>query len=357
MKKYYKLTKILQLNAVYNFIIGERSNGKTFACLEYAVKEFIKNGNRFAYIRRRRDEMKAQDIQKLCNKPIKEWTKGEYSIMNYYQNDFWLCNVDDKGIVHREALVGHRFNVQDELNYKSYEYPNVQTIIYDEVITSGSYLEDEFVEFENLLSTIIRDRLGVKIFMLGNTISKYCPYFQEMGLTNVKKQKQGTIDFYTYGESLTTVALEYCRKRDDNESKLSKSTYFGFNNPKLKMITQGYWQIAIYPKLPIKYVPKNIVMNFFICFDGETLKADIVNVDKTLFIFIMPFTREMTKRDTSIIYQQEFSVNPLHHRNILTGTQPYAKLIQNLFKDDKVFYQSNEVGDLVNAYLEWCYNL
>ena len=34
MKKYYRLTKILQLNAVYNFIIGERSNGKTFACLE-----------------------------------------------------------------------------------------------------------------------------------------------------------------------------------------------------------------------------------------------------------------------------------------------------------------------------------
>lgn len=357
MKKYYRLNKILSLNAVFNIIIGERSNGKTFATLEYAVKEFIKNGKEFAYVRRRQTEVKATDIKKLCDKPIKEWTNGQYSLMEYYNSEFWLCNQDDKGKIYKEVVVGRRFNIQDQIIYKGYEYKNINTIIFDEFITNGDYLGEEFIEFENLLSTIIRDRLGVKIFMLGNTISKYCPYFLEMGLTNVKKQKQGTIDYYTYGNSLTTVAVEYCRKKDDNESKMSKLTYFGFNNPKLKMITEGYWQIAIYPKLPLKYTPKNILMNFFIIFDGEILKADIVSVDRTLFIFIMPFTKELTKKDTTIIYQQEFSPNPLHHRNILNGSEPYSKLIQKLFKDDKVFYQSNEVGDITNAYLEWCYNL
>ena len=37
--------------------------------------------------------------------------------------------------------------------------------------------------FMNVLSTIIRDRENIKIFMLGNTVNKYCPYFDEMGLT------------------------------------------------------------------------------------------------------------------------------------------------------------------------------
>ena len=29
-KKYYRLDNILKLNAVYNMIIGQRSNGKTY---------------------------------------------------------------------------------------------------------------------------------------------------------------------------------------------------------------------------------------------------------------------------------------------------------------------------------------
>ena len=34
MKKYYSLKKIMSENADYNIIIGERSNGKTYAVLE-----------------------------------------------------------------------------------------------------------------------------------------------------------------------------------------------------------------------------------------------------------------------------------------------------------------------------------
>ena len=33
--EYYSLDDILKYNATYNFILGMRGNGKTFACLEY----------------------------------------------------------------------------------------------------------------------------------------------------------------------------------------------------------------------------------------------------------------------------------------------------------------------------------
>ena len=41
--KFYSLNKINKIGAVYNMIIGERSNGKTYAVLKYGIEEFIKD--------------------------------------------------------------------------------------------------------------------------------------------------------------------------------------------------------------------------------------------------------------------------------------------------------------------------
>ena len=42
--KYYSLKPILKRKAVYNVIIGERSNGKTFACLKLALENYFTKG-------------------------------------------------------------------------------------------------------------------------------------------------------------------------------------------------------------------------------------------------------------------------------------------------------------------------
>jgi len=77
-------------------------------------------------------------------------------------------------------------------------------------MTRSGYLGDEFVKFCNLLSSLIRDRKGAVIYMLANSVNKYCPYFQEMGLQDVDKMEQGEIRVYTYSGSDLTVAVEYC---------------------------------------------------------------------------------------------------------------------------------------------------
>ena len=41
--EFYSLKKILEYKATYNFIMGMRSNGKPFACLEYILDDYIKN--------------------------------------------------------------------------------------------------------------------------------------------------------------------------------------------------------------------------------------------------------------------------------------------------------------------------
>src|SRR5699024_9979680 len=131
-------------------------------------------------------------------------------------------------------------------------YPKVKTILFDEFISRTGYLTDEFVLFTNVISTIKRLRNDVKIFMLGNTISKFCPYFQEMGLVHILQQPVGTIELYEYGDSGLKAAVEYVAP-NLHKGKKESDVYFAFNNPKLKMITEGAWEMEIYPHLPLKY--------------------------------------------------------------------------------------------------------
>ena len=64
--------------------------------------------------------------------------------------------------------------------------------------------------------------------------------------------EQGSIDLYTYGTEGLTVAVEYCKAMAKSKQN---NFYFAFNNPKLHMITNGAWELDIYPHCPYKYKP------------------------------------------------------------------------------------------------------
>ena len=200
----------------------------------------------------------------------------------------------------------------------------------------------------NTISTIVRQRNNVKIFMLGNTVNKYSPYFAEMGLTHIQKMEQGSIDVYTYGNSPLTVAVEYCSTL--NNSKDS-DVYFAFDNPKLKMITQGSWELDIYPHCPIKFTPKDIVFIYFILFDGNIYQCEIVEKDGEMFTYIHIKTTPLQDEDKDIIYSLEHSHKMNWSRSIFKPTNEIGRKILHFFQIDKVFYQNNEVGDAINNYL------
>ena len=51
-RKFYSLKEILKKGATYNIIMGERSNGKTYAALSYAIAQYFKTGKQAVLIRR-----------------------------------------------------------------------------------------------------------------------------------------------------------------------------------------------------------------------------------------------------------------------------------------------------------------
>lgn len=356
--KYYSLNKINKKNATYNVIFGERSNGKTYATLKQVLENYFSDGSQFAYIRRWSVDVQPKRMNNLFNAIIEDGyleklSGGKFTAIFYRTGRFYLCTYNDKGkpIYNEEDIIGYAFSLSENEHNKANSYPRVTTIIFDEFLTNKIYLPDEFMLFMNTVSTIVRQRTNVKIYMLGNTVNKFCPYFKEMGLTNILSMKQGSIDIYTYGDSKLKVAVEYA----DSKKKFKKNNfYFAFNNPKLKMITGGAWELSIYPHAPVKWLPKNIIFTYFIDFNDSIYQCEIVNKDDNVFTYIHEKTTPIKNPDKDIIYTLDYNPKINYNVNILKPLNDYQNKITWFFTHDRVYYQNNNVGDAINNYLKIC---
>ena len=358
--KYYSTNAIDKKNATYNVIFGERSNGKTYALLLKGLKSYVKTGEQMAYVRRWKEDIIGRRASLLfsglnANGEIERTTKGEFKGVHYWAGKFYLCNYDEKGkpVFSDQDIICFAFSLSDGEHDKSTSYPNISTIIFDEFLTNKLYLNDEFVHFMNTIPTIVRKRENVKIYMLGNTVNKYCPYFAEMGLEHVQKMKQGTIDVYRYGDSSLTVAVEYCKSIDNGNSR-EANKYFAFNNPKLSMITGGAWELNIYPHLPYKYKDNNILLTYFIDFSDNIYQCEIINIGDIYFTYIHIKTTPIKNIDSDLIYCLDYNPKPNYNRSIFRPVNNVQKKIAWFFANDKVFYQDNNTGDAIANYLKIC---
>lgn len=353
--KYYTLKRILAKNADYNIIFGERSNGKTYACLELILREYIRTGKQGAYIRRWREDLRGKRAETMFSGHtatglIAELTGGKFNEVFYYTGKWFLSSYNSetgKRVVDDTPFC-FGFCLSEQEHEKSTSYPNITTIVFDEFLTRRYYLPDEFLLLMNLLSTIIRQRDDVKVFMLGNTVNKFCPYFAEMGLTNITRMEQGTIDVYQFGERGAVVAVEYC---STIVKEKASNKYFCFDNQNLQMITGGKWELAIYPHLPIKYKPNDVLFVFYIEFNDTILQGNIIQVGNNNFCYIHAKTTPIKDTKNSLIYSLKMNGQPNYKRRILSTATPIESNVARYFATDKVFYQNNEIGEIVRNYL------
>lgn len=358
---YVTLDRIKKENAQYNWLIGQRSNGKTYAVLKEGLENYINNGKQMGLIRRWKEDFRGKRGQQMFDALVgdgivSKLTDGRWTGISYYSSRWYLSRYDEEldKIVKDDTPFCFGFSISDMEHDKSTSYPDITIIVYDEAISRDGYITDEFVLFCNVLSTIIRQRDDVVIYMLGNTVNKYCPYFVEMGLTDVKNMKEGDLQVYSYGDSRLKVAVQFT----DSISKKGKASdvYFAFNNPKLQMITgKGQvWELDLYPHNPIKYGRNDIVFYYFIIFNEEILQCEIVCKDNNYFTFIHRKSTPLRDITKDLIFTLEDSPLPNYRKRINRPSDSMGSKIWEFFKNDKVFYQDNDVGEIVRNYISSC---
>jgi hypothetical protein len=362
-EQYYSLDNILSKGCQYNIIIGERSNGKTYATLKHCLQMYKDYGYQTAYIRRMTEDFRGKRGVELftalsVNNEIEKIFGDEWNSIYFYSGRWFLCKYEEteKGKLEKTAQDNQPFMYAFALSAMEHDkgsgYPMIKQIVFDEFISRIGYITDEFMLYMNTLSTIIRQRNDVTIFMLANTVNKFCPYFAEMGLRHVRDMKQGTIDVYQMGNQGLRIAVEYCG--GTKKVKKKSDLYFSFDNPKLQMITGGTWEIDIYPHCPYKYRPKDIIFTFFIIFDGEVLQCEVVSVDNNAFMFIHRKTTPLKDEDNDLIYSEKYDARPNWRRKITVPVLPIEHNLLEFFRAEKIFYQDNEVGEIIRNYLMWC---
>lgn len=356
--KYWDIKPILSKGADYNIVFGERSNGKSYGTLEYAVEQYVNAGREIAYLRRWKEDITGRRADAVFSAlvdsgAILRITQGKYSNVSYYAGRWYLSNYDQtlNKFIKAPEPFAYAFALSDMEHDKSAAYPRIGTIIFDEFLSRKSYLQDEFVIFLNVLSTIIRQRDDVKIFLLGNTVNRYCPYFEEFGLKHVADMEQGKIDVYSYGKKGLKIAVEYCGAKQQGAKPSDK--YFTFDNPKLRMITHGSWELAIYPHLPdgVKIKPKEILFSFFILFNDNIIQGDVVQQAESLFLYLHRKTTPLKDKNNDLIYSLHDDPRPNHRKALLSNNTPMQARISWFFTAGKVFYQTNEIGEMVRNYM------
>lgn len=364
--KFYEIRRLFAAypNCQYYVVIGERSNGKTFSALDYCLENYVRNGETFAYVRRFAEDTKKSMMTQLFSGHenlgrVQQLTDGEWSIIDCTASTFRFMRQDEERKTPTYSNpIGYVFSIAQSQRYKSISYPTVSTIVFDEFMSRAGYLPNEFAQFTELLSTIIRQRENVRVILLGNTVNRYCPYFEQMGLNHVSEQEQGTTEIYSYGDSDLRVAVEYCKHEKGTKGGL---TYFAFDNPQLEMIRSGAWEMAIYPHLIHGYKPKDVAQKFWIEFGRDVLRGDIV-VDKDgLYLFIFPAKKPIRTDegidDKLIGNNIVYTTFPETRQNFLFGLQHHhdrlSTLILDLYTAGKVFYANNTDGEVFRNFIMW----
>lgn len=357
---YYSSDKIDETGAVYRMIIGQRSNGKTYCCIKKAIEAFFNNGKPSAYIRRYAEEIKAKNIQELLSPHydlIKKLSKGKYNCAYFRTNNFYLGLYDMESGEWKERSkdpILYTVSINNWNTSKGQDRGELNYIIFDEFMTRDGYLVNEFSSFANVLSSLIRSRDGVVVYMLANTVNKYCPYFLDMGITHAAEQEQGTIELYSYNNEKLTVAVELCTTA---ESTKEVEYYYAFDNPQLEMIKTGAWETDSYRHLcQLEFNLNNeqtMLYRFYLKFNQQTIIGEIHQHGCYLaLVWHKVGNSQYQIKDTDIVFTDQTTSN-VYQFNSFRGKTKLHILIGQLFAAESDYYENNSIGEIVNNFRKW----
>lgn len=328
-------------------LLGQRANGKSYQvkklCLEEAFNGMENGTNKFMYLRRWKEDIKQDSVSSYFNDaPVAEITNGKYSGVTAYHGYIYFTYIDDMDdepkVKRAEPAIGQYWSLNERERAKSLVFKGFKNMIYEEFITDKLYLsENEPSYLMQYMSSVFRHEAG-RVFLVGNTLSRVCPYFSEWSLEPVLKMKPGELHIFRYklneddpDEDDIIMAVEYCQN-----ANYKNKMFFGQT---AKQIISGEWETRNAPKLPKRLECYEKVYELMIEYQSFKFILQLLIDSKTggIITYIYPLT---SKRKILRIITERFSDNPFISARLDLSKKPEA-LIDNCFKTNKVCYSDN----------------
>ena len=373
---HYNMDEIDSKGASINLIWGERSGGKSYQVKhkkgvlpyfndsvryiasyknkEKVIKSSLEKGHRFILMRRWKEEISSNFIESyFSDVDIVKITEGKYNMITMYRKELYLSFYDtDTHKTKKGEKIGYAVSLSTEQNYAGGSYLDVYDIIFEEFMArggrsgTGNYLPNEPDKLMNFFSTIDRKRNVVKLWLVGNTITRVCPYIEEWGLFPIiSKQEQGTINTLWIptgdkdddgNEIEVKLAIEHCKSTGRSSYVIGKHK---------SMLNKGEWQSDPQPKLPKSYNEYKKLYMIYFNYKGFIFGCDLLQDRDTydLVWFIYPSKRI---KKNKLVFSDIIKTSKLWQRDIYNPSikNRTLKMLLDTFKENKIFYATDLCG-------------
>ena len=327
---YYNYNKIRSYNALFNFIISNRGGGKSYGAKEMVIKNFLKRGEQFVYVRRYKAEIK--EIQKTLFSDIQE---------KFPNTEF---KIDGSTVYINNKPAGYLIPLSVSQKFKSSSYPLVTTIVFDEFIVDKGhihYLTNEVEVFLDLFETIARSRNNVKAFFLANNVTIVNPYFVYFNCVpkngerfTIAKNGQIVVEMFT---DSTFIEM----KKKTNFGQLIDGTRYGDYAIENKSLRDS-------DTFVVKEKPKDLYFLYSIQFNGEEKGIYMSNTDGIVYC---SKNFDKTSKNRFTLQKDDHSLNYIMYNRMLNTM--YFQEVMKYFRMGYMRFDSIETKTFIYEVFEY----
>lgn len=325
-------------------ILGERSNGKSYAIKNYCFKKAYEHrgekGFEVNVLRRWDEDITPKFCEDFfCDVEVKHITNGEYDKVTIYRNYIYFDKYDENMCIIKEKRIrlGRLTALNVAERYKSnFDRQAYGYVIYEEFITDKIYLPNEPIVFQEYLQTVFGKRDDGVAYLIGNKISTICPYYDAFGLHNIKSMKQGELhDVNLQGSDSITKLCIYM------SNDVGKKSKFMFGSHAKK--ANGEWDVKQYPLLTYSDLREMTeIYRFVYNYNQHMFMCILLNVDNNTFAFYVEPKTTPIKAGTRVV--GDFNADCICTPDFTPLSQGEERAFR-LLKEGYMYFNSNLTGD------------
>ena len=249
----YPIVKIAKsLDCPFIALIGEKRIGKTYGGVGYGLKDFYKSGAPMFYIRRYDrtfTESLCGDLVRAHKQDIINYSSGSHNdgelrgkyfdlVRNERNKSGNIIKRNRQHFVYCRSLNNIETETCDDKG-------DCSCIVYDEFLTRGAELKDEFnkLMIAHANCTGKRTDKFIPMFLCGNTVSRDSETAAAFGM-DLRDVKRG-LNIFTNSKGEVRLICFYSPETSIGTNS-AKTYYDRFENDRINMISHGDWTLGTY---------------------------------------------------------------------------------------------------------------